>query len=132
MQIDSKTKQLSKSLWNLSYPTMISSAIQSAYDIFDMIWVGQISSQAQAGVTIFTTIYTLFTVLNEIAGSSSISVITQSYGRGDKERTQKIAEQTISFKIVLAILSGLLLLIFLKPLFNLYTKDPLVKQAAMD
>lgn len=132
MQIDSKTKQLSKSLWNLSYPTMISSAIQSAYDIFDMIWVGQISSQAQAGVTIFTTIYTLFTVLNEIAGSSSISLITQSYGRGDKERTQKIAEQTISFKIVLAILSGLLLLIFLKPLFNLYTKDPLVKQAAMD
>ncbi len=119
-------------LWKLAYPTMISFALQSFYDIVDMAWVGQISSEALSGVTLFTTIYTLFTVLNEIAGGGSVAMIAQSYGRGTHQRTQLIAEQTISFKIVLALIAGGLMLFLLDPVLHLYTQDAATIQAAKD
>lgn len=130
MTQEAHTKQLKKKLWVLSYPTMISFALQSFYDIVDMAWVGQISKEALSGVTLFSTVYMLFTVLNEVAGSSSVSMISQSYGRNDPDRTQLIAEQTISFKVVLALISGICLALFLRPILSLYTSDPRVTEAA--
>lgn len=123
---------IAKNLWHLSYPTMTSYALQSFYDLVDIAWVTRISSNALSGVTLFTTIYSLFTVLNEVAGASSVSMISQSYGRGTKEYTKRICEQTISFKVVLAIFSAVLILIFLSPLLKFYSSDDAVYTAAME
>jgi putative efflux protein, MATE family len=123
---------IAKNLWHLSYPTMTSYALQSFYDVVDIAWVTRISSNALSGVTLFTTIYSLFTVLNEVAGASSVSMISQSYGRGTKEYTKRICEQTISFKVVLAIFSAVLILIFLSPLLKFYSSDEAVYTAAME
>lgn len=123
---------IAKRLWTLSYPTMISFAMQSVYDIVDMIWIGRISSEAVAGVTVFTTIFWLFEFLNEVVGAGSISLISQNYGRDDRERTRLVAEQTISFKVVMALISAALLFLFIRPLIGLYTDDPGVIEAALD
>lgn len=128
----SRKKDIKREFWGMSYPGIIAFTLQSFYDIVDMIWVGKLSKEAMAGVTLFTTIFALFSVLNEVAGSSSVSMISQSHGRGTSERTQKIAEQTITFKVVLAIITGLLIYITLDPLLNLYSDDPLVVQSAKD
>ena len=53
-----------KNLLKMSVPTMIGFLFQSAYDIVDMIWIGKISSEAIAGVTIFITIFWIVDVLN--------------------------------------------------------------------
>lgn len=124
-------KQIANKLWHLSYPTMVSYALQSFYDIVDIAWVTRISSTSLSGVTLFTTIYSIFTVLNEVAGASSVSMISQSYGRGVKAETQRIAEQTISFKVVLAFFSAVLMLLFLSPLLKFYSDDKAVYDAAM-
>ena len=127
-----KPKKISKNLWKLAYPTMISAGLQNFYDIVDMVWVGQISKTALSGVTLFSSIYMLFTILNEVAGASSVSMISQNYGRGDMEKTQRIAEQTISFKIVLAIMSAFLLAIFLKPILWFFLPDQEVLNSALE
>ena len=123
---------IAKNLWHLSYPTMTSYALQSFYDVVDIAWVTRISSTALSGVTLFTTIYAIFTVLNEVAGASSVSMISQSYGRGVKEYTQRICEQTISFKVVLAFFSAILMLIFLSSLLRFYSSDASVYKAAFE
>ncbi|WP_051267454.1 MATE family efflux transporter [Treponema pedis] len=125
-------KTISNRLWKLAYPTMISVGLQSLYDIVDMAWVGQISKKALSGVAIFSSIYMLFTILNEIAGAGSVSMIAQNYGRGDIEKTRRIAEQTISFKVVLAIVSAFLLAVFLKPLLYFFLPDEEVIKNALD
>jgi len=127
-----KPKKISKNLWKLAYPTMISAGLQNFYDIVDMVWVGQISKTALSGVTLFSSIYMLFTILNEVAGASSVSMISQNYGRGDMEKTQRIAEQTISFKVVLAIMSAFLLAIFLKPILWFFLPDQEVLNSALE
>jgi Na+-driven multidrug efflux pump len=121
-----------KNLLKMSVPTMIGFLFQSAYDIVDMIWIGRISSEAIAGVTIFITIFWIVDVLNSIIGNSSVSIISQSYGAGDKEKTSIAIEQTITFKALVAIIAAIAVSIILKPLLLQFTTDKEVLKSALD
>ena len=59
------TGDLRKNLLKVSVPTMFGFVLQAVYDIVDMIWIGRISSSAVAGVTIFSTVFWIVSVLNE-------------------------------------------------------------------
>ena len=106
--------------------------LQAVYDIVDMVWIGFISPSALAAATLFGTFFWLVEVMNEVVGTSSVSLISQSHGSGDKERTQLAAEQTLIFKFLLAIVGALILGIFLEDAFRLYTSDPEVIGFGMD
>jgi len=114
---------ITKNLFALAAPTMLGFMFQMFYDLVDMIWVGRISANAVAGVTIFSTVFWMVNVLNEIIGTSSISLISQSYGKGDEDRTSLCIEQTITFKALVAIITSILLFISLKPLLGFFTND---------
>lgn len=134
---DIKTKELTsgstiENLFKMSIPTMLGFLLQSVYDLIDIMWIGRISAQAVAGVVIFATIFWLVEVLNEIIGTSSVSLISQSYGNGDVEKTKLCIEQTLTFKAVVAIIASILLFIILKPLISSFTKDPRVIEAALE
>lgn len=121
-----------KTLFSMSIPTMLGFLFQSVYDLIDIAWIGRISYKAAAGVTLFAAIFWLVEVLNEIIGSSSISLISQSYGNGDEERTKLCIEQTLTFKALVAIIASIICLVMLKPVLHMFTKDPIVLKAALD
>ncbi len=116
----------------LSFPTMIGMLLQAVYDIVDMIWIGFISPSAIAATTLFGSFFWFIAVLNEIVGTSSISLLAQSYGADDQERTSRIAAQTITFKFVLAIGGALILSLSLRGLFSFFTDDPEVIKYGME
>lgn len=122
---------ITKNLLKMSIPTMIGFSFQAAYDLIDIFWIGRISTSAVSGVTIFATLFWLVEILNEIIGTSSISLISQSYGSGDMERTNKVVEQTITFKALVAIIATVIMMIALKPLLGIFTDDPAVINAAL-
>lgn len=121
-----------RNLLKMSIPTMVGFLFQSAYDIVDMIWIGKISPEAIAGVTIFIVIFWIVDVLNSIIGSSSVSIISQSYGAGNKEKTSIAIEQTITFKALVAIIAAVVVSIILKPLLLQFTSDEVVLKSALD
>ncbi|MGJ8454174.1 MATE family efflux transporter [Pseudothermotoga sp. U03pept] len=123
---------LTKNLFYMALPTMGGFALQGLYDIVDMFWIGRISAKAIAGVTVFSTIFWLVEVLNEIIGMSSTSLISQNYGAKDYERTNRVIEQTIVFKIFVAAIASALMIVFLKPLMTVFSKDPEVVKAGVD
>lgn len=123
---------LKKNLIRLSLPTSVSFALQSFYDMVDMMWIGRISSFAIAGVTIFSTVFWMVLVLNEIIGTSSVSLITQSYGKNDIERTRRVLEQTLTFKMLVAIISAIIIALILEPLLWFFSKDEKVIQSALE
>lgn len=126
------TGDIRKNLLKMSIPTMLGFMLQAVYDIVDMIWIGRISATAVAGVTIFSTIFWLVSVLNEIIGTSSVSLISQSYGMGNEERTQRVIEQTLAFKALVAVIAAIILSLILKPLLGFFTSDKEVIKAALD
>ncbi|AKI97998.1 MATE family efflux transporter [Kosmotoga pacifica] len=123
---------LFKGLLALSLPTMIGFSAQSIYDLVDMFWIGKISAEAIAGVTVLSTVFWTVEALNEIIGASSISLISQNFGRKDIKRTHRAIEQTITFKAFVAIIAAVFLAIFLKPALGLFSKDKAVLDAALD
>ena len=110
-------------LLELSIPTVAAFFLQSIYDIVDMFWVGKISYQSITALTLFSTILWVFAFLNEVVGSSSVSMISQSIGRKDYDYHSKVCEQTITFKFIMGIITMVFFLIFLRPLLNFYTDD---------
>lgn len=126
------TGDLRKNLLKMSIPTMLGFFLQAVYDIVDMIWIGRISASAVAGVTIFSTVFWMVEVLNEIIGTSSISLISQNYGMGNTEKTRKVVEQTLTFKALVAIIAAVFMAFFLEPLLGFFTSEKEVVQAALD
>ncbi|MCM1991701.1 MATE family efflux transporter [Oceanirhabdus seepicola] len=122
---------ISKNLFLMAGPTMLGFMFQMFYDLVDMMWIGKISAKAVAGVTIFSTMFWMVNVLNEIIGTSSISLISQSYGKGDQDRTSLCIEQTLTFKALVAVIAGIIFSFILRPLLGFFTHDTVVSQAAL-
>ena len=116
----------------MSIPTALGFLGQTLYDVVDMIWIGRISGAAVAGVTVFVTVFWSVEVLNEIIGISSVSLISQSYGAKNHERTNRVIEQTLTFKALVAFLAMAFLLVFLQPLLSFLTQDRDVLKHALD
>lgn len=119
-------------LLSMSIPTMFGMLGQTLYDVVDLFWVGRISGSAVAGVALFSSIFWLVEVLNEVIGVSSVALITQSYGAGDKARTELIIEQTIVFKAFMAVITAFVFYFALGPLVRIFSTDPVVVQSALD
>lgn len=116
----------------MSVPTMLGMLGQTLYDVVDMIWIGRISGKAVAGVALFSSIFWLVEILNEIIGVSSVAMITQSYGSGDADKTRRVVEQTIVFKAFMAVIAALALHVMLEPLVRFFSDDPVVLASALD
>jgi len=123
---------IAKNLLIISIPTMFGFFAQTLYDFIDMIWIGKISAQAVAGVAIFSTIFWLADIFNEIIGISSVSLISQSYGAGQIDKTKEMIEQSIFFKMIVSAVMAIILIIILKPLSLFYTDDSTVIKHILD
>lgn len=130
VKIQYEKKHLRRAMWHLSLPTMIGYALQSVYDVVDLVWIGRISSEAVAGVTIFSMLFWIGTVLNEIMNTSGISMISQSYGRNENGKTRELIEQSITGKILISVLAGIVIALLLHFLLPHFSTDPHVTGAA--
>lgn len=116
----------------VSLPTMVAFTSHTVNDLVDMIWIGRISAEAVAAVTIFTTVFWVIVLLNNIIGTSSISLISQSFGAKEFDKTQEVVEQTMSFKFIVALIAAVFMLAFMEPLFRLFTESQTVFQYTLD
>ncbi|MDD4082294.1 MAG: MATE family efflux transporter [Sphaerochaetaceae bacterium] len=123
---------LKKVIMKMAMPTMLSFSFQAFYDIVDMIFIGQISPSAVASITLFLTYFWFVEVFNEIIGSSSVSMISQYFGSGNKNKTTLVCEQTLILKFLLAIIGSVLMFFTLKPVFNWFSNDPQVVSFGLD
>lgn len=123
---------LGRNLLYIALPTIGGFAVQVMYDIVDMFWIGKISSSAIASVVVSSSIFWLVTVLKEIIGTGSVSLISQAYGAKDYIRLNRVIEQTIVFKIFVAIIASTILMIFLQPLMRFFSREPEVISSSLD
>ncbi len=100
---------LLKGILTLSIPTMLGMIFETLYEIVDMAWVAKLSVDSVAAVTIFSTIWWILNIVNDIIGTSSVSIISRFYGSGNKEKTIEAIEQTIIFKFLLAFIVGVVM-----------------------
>jgi putative MATE family efflux protein len=132
MKRDLTSGSIVRHIINMSLPTMAGLLFQGLYDLVDMIWIGQLSYEAVAAVTIFISIFWLFEILNEIIGMSSVSLISQSFGSGNLERAQRASEQALMLKVIIASAAALTMFLLLEPMVRLFTRDDAVVSLALE
>ncbi len=111
----------------MSIPTMIGYAAQMVYDLVDIYWVGKISSEAVAGVTLFSTIFLDCNRLERNYWFQFYIFNFSSLWTKDYEQTKIAIEQTISFKFLMASIAAVLIAVLLKPLMLLFSEADVVQ-----
>ncbi|HQA66603.1 MAG TPA: MATE family efflux transporter [Bacillota bacterium] len=102
-------KSLLSGILTLSIPTMLGMMFDMLYELVDMAWVAMLSINSVAAVTIFATIWWILNMVNDIVGTSSVTIISRYFGAGNREKTIEAIEQTIIFKFLLALIVGILM-----------------------
>ena len=93
-----------RALVRLSIPIVIANTLQTAYQITDTFWVGRLSAEAVAAVSLCFPINFLMIAIGgglPIAGSVLIS---QYKGRGDERAMNHVAAQTLMMVLLVSVL----------------------------
>lgn len=100
---DLTTGNIKKQLWSLAWPIMLSIFFYTLYNIVDAVWVGRVSPEAIAAVSISQ--IALFAMVSLGMGITVGSGVVMAMKIGAKN--QKGAEQVLGQSFVLSVLFGL-------------------------
>jgi len=120
-------------LIKLALPIMATSFVQVAYNMTDMIWLGRVGTKAVAAsgtAGFFTWFASALFMIPKIGAEVSIA---QAYGREDMESAKKFASNTLKLSIVIALIYGLILILFRHEIIGFFNlRDAEVVGMAID
>lgn len=80
-----------KLIWKLAVPTIIAMMVTAAYNMADTFFVGQIGTEATAGVGLILPVMTIIQALGFFFGQGSGNFIARALGAKDQEHAEKMA-----------------------------------------
>ena len=119
-RIDLTEGRIADKLIRLALPIMGTSFINIGYNVVDMLWVGRAGSSAVAAVGtagFYTWLALAFIAISRVGGEVKVA---QSMGDHNLDETRAYIKAAIEINIVLAILFGAVLIIFNRPLIELF------------
>ncbi|MBM7622620.1 MATE family efflux transporter [Sporohalobacter salinus] len=111
-QIDSTEGSLIKSLFQLSWPIILSNLMQMTYNIVDTIWVGRVGAKSVAAISLsFPIVFVLLSlgIGFTIAGTT---LVAQYTGANEKEKVNHVVGQIFSFVLSIALFCSIIGIIF--------------------
>jgi putative MATE family efflux protein len=95
---------VTKSIFKLSLPIILSNLLQTAYNLTDTFWVGRLGPNAVASVSIsFPIIFLLISIGSGLALAGTI-LVSQYQGKKDQQKVNHISTQTILLTAIFALL----------------------------
>jgi len=115
-----------RSLFALSIPIVLSNLLQSAYQITDTFWVGRLSAEAVAAVSLsFPVSFLLMSIGGGLPMAGAI-LIAQYKGKGDKEAVDHTAAQTFLFVFFIAVVLSVIGYTVAEPIMRFMGAEPAV------
>ncbi|GFZ31922.1 MATE family efflux transporter [Clostridium zeae] len=109
-----------KTLIQLSLPIMGTSFIQMAYNMTDMLWLGNYGSKAVAAVGTAGFFSWFGNSLVLISKTGAEVGVAQALGKNENSEAKKFINNSIRLNLIIAILYGLLLILLRKPLIDFF------------
>jgi putative MATE family efflux protein len=129
-EIDLTSGSIGWPLFYLSLPIVVTNLLQTAYNLADTFWLGQLSREALAAITFAFPMVFLFISLGlglTVAGSV---LVAQHIGAGEEEEATYAASQTMTFALVMSIVLGAVGFVVVEDVFRLLGVGPDVLPAA--
>lgn len=113
-----------KALVRLSVPIVISSALQTMYQIVDTFWVGRLSAEAVAAVSLSFPVNFLMIALGGGLPIAGTVLIAQYKGRGDEKAMNHVAAQTFLMVFCMSIAMSLIGYVFSEQIMRVMGAGP--------
>ncbi|MXR50647.1 MATE family efflux transporter [Halovenus sp. WSH3] len=82
-------------LLTLAWPLVLGNLLQTVYNLADMFWVGRVSSDAVAAVSLMFPLTWLFVSTAMGVTAATIALVSQYVGAGDDRQADRVVAQTI-------------------------------------
>ncbi len=105
--IDMTTGAIAPKLFHLAWPLILGNLLQTAYNIIDIFWLGRVSSEAVAGVSLMFPTAWMFVSTAMGLTAATIALVSQNIGAGRERRADEVVGQTVL--LALAVSSALAL-----------------------
>ncbi len=109
----------------------ISYAIAYSSQLIDIFWVSRLGAGAPTAIAIVSAIFLIILTLNEVIGVSSVALLSQSVGTGDKKRSSELIVQAVCLKFVFGAAMAVVFLLIIKPVVSWYTAEASVQLLAL-
>ena len=105
--VDFLSGKIMRTLFALAIPIMLTSFVQTAYSLIDMVWIGRVGSAAVAGVGVsgmFVWFSNGLSLMSRIGGQVKIG---HSLGAGDKREAKEYLGSMLQLSFFLALFYGI-------------------------
>jgi putative MATE family efflux protein len=117
-------------LFFLSLPIIVTSLLQTAYNLVDTFWLGRLSKEALASITFaFPMVFLLLSLGFGVSVAGSV-LVAQNVGKGDERQAEYAASQTITFAVIVSSILGAIGLAYIGDMLTVFGAEPIVLQGA--
>ncbi|WP_255194577.1 MATE family efflux transporter [Natronobeatus ordinarius] len=113
------TGAISPKLVQLAWPLVLGNLLQTFYNLADMFWVGRVSAEAVAAVSLMFPLSWMFVSTAMGLTAATIALVSQYVGRGNDRMADRVVAQTILLAIAVSSVLAALGLYFRRPLLEL-------------
>ncbi len=133
MKIKNKSERLGTEpiiplLIKLSIPSIIAMFIQAMYNVVDSIYVGRLSKEALAGLSLAFPIQIVLISIAVGTGVGTSSYISRQLGRGNRKQASSAAKHVLVITLIYGLLFGISGLFISNSLIGLFSNNPLLIQ----
>ncbi|MFC6730813.1 MATE family efflux transporter, partial [Natronoarchaeum mannanilyticum] len=94
-RVDVTTGPIAPKLGRLAWPLVLGNLLQTVYNVADMFWVGRVSAEAVAAVSLMFPLSWMFVSTAMGITASTIALVSQHVGAGDDRQADRVVAQTI-------------------------------------
>ncbi|WP_442909420.1 MATE family efflux transporter [Halovenus sp. HT40] len=103
----------------LAWPLVLGNLLQTVYNLADMFWVGRVSSDAVAAVSLMFPLTWLFVSTAMGVTAATIALVSQYVGAGDDRMADRVVAQSILLTLVVSLALAVLGWTFRRELLTL-------------
>lgn len=126
------TERLSRLLWRLSVPSTVSMIAMSLYLLADTFWLGRLSYQAIAAVTITFPFQIVVFAIGYGSGVGANALASRRFGEGNVEATNQVAGQVFPLSVVFGLVFMVASVLFARQLSSLLGATPEIMDLTVD
>jgi putative MATE family efflux protein len=102
-RVDMTTGAISPKLFDLAWPLVLGNLLQTLYNLADMFWVGRVSTEAVAAVSLMFPLTWMFVSTAVGLTAATIALVSQNIGAGNDRRADEVVGQTVLLAIAVSV-----------------------------
>jgi len=116
--VDMTTGAITPRLFSLAWPLVLGNLLQTFYNLADMFWVGRVSDEAVAAVSLMFPLSWMFVSTAMGITAATIALVSQHIGAGNRRTADQVVAQSALLTTAVAVVLAAVGLAFRQPLLS--------------